>query len=65
MIQGNFYERLHFYMDSCAISPTASLFRKVDLSKQNLTRTADENNHLNAATSGLTIDILYVVDVYY
>ena len=25
MIQGNFYERLHFYMDSCAISPTASL----------------------------------------
>ena len=26
MIQGNFYERLHFYMDSCAISPTASLF---------------------------------------
>ena len=27
MIQGNFYERLHFYMDSCAISPMASLFR--------------------------------------
>ena len=26
MIQGNFYKRLHFYMDSCAISPTASLF---------------------------------------
>ena len=26
MIQGNFYERLHFYMDSCVISPTASLF---------------------------------------
>ena len=26
MIQGNFYERLHFYMDSCAISPMASLF---------------------------------------
>ena len=25
MIQRNFYERLHFYMDSCAISPTASL----------------------------------------
>ena len=25
MIHGNFYERLHFYMDSCAISPTASL----------------------------------------
>ena len=25
MIQGNFYERLHFYMDSCAISPMASL----------------------------------------
>ena len=25
VIQGNFYERLHFYMDSCAISPTASL----------------------------------------
>ena len=24
--QENFYERLHFYMDSCAISPTASLF---------------------------------------
>ena len=23
MIQGNFYERLHFYMDSCAISPMA------------------------------------------
>ena len=27
MIQGNFYERSHFYMDSCAISPTASLFK--------------------------------------
>ena len=26
MIQGNFYERLQFYMDNCAISPTASLF---------------------------------------
>ena len=26
MIQGNFYEKLHFYMDSCAISPTAFLF---------------------------------------
>ena len=26
MIQGNFYERLHFSMDSCAISPMASLF---------------------------------------
>ena len=23
--QGNFYERLPFYIDSCAISPTASL----------------------------------------
>ena len=26
LIQGNFYERLPFYMDSCALSPTASLF---------------------------------------
>ena len=26
MIQGNFYKRLHFYMNSCAISPMASLF---------------------------------------
>ena len=26
MTQENFYEKLHFYMDSCAISPTASLF---------------------------------------
>ena len=26
MIQGNFYERLHVSMDSCAISPMASLF---------------------------------------
>ena len=25
MKEGNFYERLHFYKDSCAISPTASL----------------------------------------
>ena len=25
LIQGNFYERLPFYMDSCALSPTASL----------------------------------------
>ena len=25
MIQGNFYERLHFYTDNCAISPMASL----------------------------------------
>ena len=31
MIQGNFYERLHFYMDSCAISPTASLLGSVSL----------------------------------
>ena len=26
MIQGNFYERLHFARNSCAISPMASLF---------------------------------------
>ena len=26
MIQGNFYERLHFSLNSCAISPMASLF---------------------------------------
>ena len=26
MIQGNFYKKLHFYMDSYAISPMASLF---------------------------------------
>ena len=26
MIQGNFYQRLHFYMDSCATSPMAPLF---------------------------------------
>ena len=26
VIQGNFYERLPFYMDSCALSPMASLF---------------------------------------
>ena len=25
VIQGNFYERLPFYMDSCALSPTVSL----------------------------------------
>ena len=29
MIQGNFYERLYFYMDSCAISPRASLLKTV------------------------------------
>ena len=29
MIQGNFYERLHFYMDSCAISPMASLLKYI------------------------------------
>ena len=27
LIQGNFYERLLFYMDSCALSPMASLFK--------------------------------------
>ena len=26
LIQGNFYERLAFYMDSCALSPMAFLF---------------------------------------
>ena len=26
MLQGNFYERLHFSMDSCTIRPMASLF---------------------------------------
>ena len=26
LIQGNFYERLLFYMDSCALNPVASLF---------------------------------------
>ena len=31
MIQGNFYERLHFYMDSCAISPMASLLDYIQL----------------------------------
>ena len=29
MIQGKFYQRLHFYMDSCAISPMASLLVSV------------------------------------
>ena len=29
MIQGNFYERLHFYADSCAINPTASLLAQL------------------------------------
>ena len=29
VIQGNFYERLPFYMDSCALSPMASLFLKM------------------------------------
>ena len=29
LIQGNFYERLPFYMDSCALSPMASLLTKV------------------------------------
>ena len=29
LIQGNFYERLLFYMDSCALSPTASLLSMV------------------------------------
>ena len=28
MIQGKFYQRLHFYTDSCAISPTASLLSR-------------------------------------
>ena len=28
LIQGNFYERLLFYMDSCALSPMASLFNR-------------------------------------
>ena len=28
LIQGNFYERLPFYMDSCALRPMASLFVK-------------------------------------
>ena len=29
LIQGNFYERLPFYMDSCALGPMASLLTKV------------------------------------
>ena len=29
LIQGNFYERLLFYMDSCALSPMASLLPKL------------------------------------
>ena len=33
LIQGNFYERLPFYMDSCALSPTASFFRYIKHSK--------------------------------
>ena len=31
MIQENFYERLHFYMDSCAINPMASLLDYIQL----------------------------------
>ena len=34
MIQWNFYERFPFYMDSCAISPTASLLDYVQLNDQ-------------------------------
>ena len=29
MIQGHFYERYNFYMDSCAISPSAFFFFKL------------------------------------
>ena len=29
LIQGNFYERLPFYMDSCALSPMASLLAQL------------------------------------
>ena len=36
MIQGNFYKRLHFYMDSCAISPMASLFVKYTENKTSI-----------------------------
>ena len=31
LIQGNFYERLPFYMDSCALSPIASLLDYIQL----------------------------------
>ena len=46
MIQGNFYERLHFYMDSCAIRPTASLLieyviNQNDASQVQTTKTKD------------------------
>ena len=44
MIQGNFYERLHFYMNSCAISPTASLLKVVSVKKNSeMLRTLDSN----------------------
>ena len=38
MIQGKFYERLHFYTDSCAISPTASLlyFNSTEMTSNNV-----------------------------
>ena len=37
LIQGNFYEGLLFYMDSCALSPMASLLSLVSLSWYNVT----------------------------
>ena len=43
LIQGNFYERLLFYMDSCALSPMASLFLAQQLAQQCLCNQSSVN----------------------
>ena len=41
LIQGNFYERLLFYLDSCALSPMASLLQKIIINEKNIYRLWD------------------------
>ena len=55
MTQGNFYEILHFCMDSCAISPTASL-----LSVTTLRESATQiPKACNFSDSGASYPVIY------
>ena len=57
LIQGNFYERLLFYMDSCALSPMASLLCKCTIS---CLECNDPHSHLWLLELGIKLGICHL-----
>ena len=63
MIQGKFYQRLHFYTDSCAISPTASHHNKLREKGKSIKRNTKKigrKNEINLQETVTEVSILYL-----